>query len=119
MALSNLRKRAEQQFGLPPLEQLAKIGEKIPDKESLELYCRLLAAMPDKETMRELNKFAGAAQKLAAGANAPDLGQVIQLFTLVKELDFVELNKVLDKILKLIKEAPAELTEFLGSLSKE
>lgn len=119
MALSELRRRAEKQLGLPKLEDLAKIGEKIPDKETLDLYCKVLAAMPDKETMRELNRFAAAAQKLAAGANAPDLGQVIQLFTLVKELDFVELNKVLDKILNLIKTAPAELTEFIGSLSKE
>jgi hypothetical protein len=117
MALSDLRKRAEKSLGLPSLETLTKLGDKIPDKESLELYCKLIASMPDKETMRELNKFAAAAQKLSV--SAPDLGQVIQLFTLVKELDFAQLNEVLDKLLNLIKTAPKEVTEFLGGLNKE
>jgi hypothetical protein len=117
MTLKNLRRTFEKATGLPKLEDLAGMTDKIPDKEHLELYTKLFSSMPDKETMRELNRFLVNASKL--GQTAPDLQTVTQLLCTLKELDFAEINEALGRLNELVKEGKKiGLGDILGQLAK-
>jgi len=117
MTLKNLRQSFEKATGLPRLESLSGMTDKIPDKESLELYVKLLSSMPDKDTMRELNKFLVNAEKLSRAA--PDLQMVCNLLGMLKDVDFTQINEALAKLESLVKKGEKlGLSELMAELGK-
>lgn len=95
-----IKKKIEELFGLPEFEKVAKVVEKIPDKE----------------TLIELNQFVLNLEKLSR--NAPDLEKVAEILSILKELDMKEINKAITKLNTLLSKIPKEgLDALLRSLN--
>jgi hypothetical protein len=112
----NALRKFEDALGLPSLRDIANLGEKIPDKETLSMVMDLLKAAPDKETIVALTKFMASAEKLMA--NSPDLVKIIDLLKVVKELDFNEINHAIGQLNDLLKKVPKEGMDALVEMAK-
>jgi len=96
--------RLEKTFGLPPLSQVSK---------SLE-------SLPDVEQLRQIKEVLVIAERVAKAS--PDLDKVVAL---IKEANSVsperlqELLKVLRSIERILKNAPEGLIQFISGLKAE
>lgn len=97
-------KRLEETLGLPPLTEMSKTLEKFPDEKQVN-------------SIKELLTVAERVSK-----NAPELDQVVLLIREINSMPIdklKELQTILKSIERIIKAAPEDLVEFLGSLIKE
>ena len=96
--------QVESKLGLPPLSRLADSLEKFPDAKQLKLIKEVL------ETAERVSK------------SVPDLDKVVTLVVEINSMPMdklAKLERILTKIEGIIKKAPNELIEFLGSLKEE
>jgi len=94
----------ERKLGLPPLLQIGQSLEKFPDARQLKLIKEVL-------TIAE-----GVAR------TGPELEKVVALIREINSMPvekLEKLEKVLKRIEKIIKSAPQDLLEFIGSLKEE
>lgn len=94
----------EDKLGLPPLSRLAQSLEKFPDARQLKLI---------KETLEVAERIS---------KNVPELDKVVLLVTEINSMPLeklTKLEKILTKIESIIRKAPNELVQFLGSLKDE
>lgn len=97
-------KKIEDAFGLPKLSEIAETLERFPDEKQVN-------------SIKELLTVAERVSK-----NAPELDQVVLLIREINSMPIdklKELQTILKSIERIIKAAPEDLVEFLGSLIKE
>ena len=96
--------RLEKTLGLPPLSEVTKTLDKVPDEKRLKAIKSLLIV----------------AERVAK--SAPELDQIVMLIREINSMPLdklVQLEKVLKQVEKVMKMAPKEVIEFLSSLKGE
>jgi len=96
--------RLEKTLGLPPLSEVTKTLDKVPDEKRLKAIKSLLLV----------------AERVSK--SAPELDQVVMLIQEINSMPLdklVQLEKVLKRVEKVMKMAPKEVIEFLSSLKGE
>ena len=96
--------RFEKTLGLPPLAEITKTLDKVPDEKRLKAIKNLLIV----------------AERVAK--SAPELDQVVMLIQEINSMPLdklVQLEKVLKRVEKVMKMAPKEVIDFLSSLKGE
>ncbi|HUV56727.1 MAG TPA: hypothetical protein VMV84_05775 [Dehalococcoidales bacterium] len=100
----SLLNELENRLGLPQLSKVTETLDKFPDAKQLRLIKEVLIA----------------ADKVSQ--NAPELDKVVMLIREINSMPvdkLVELEKVLKRIEKIMKNAPQDLLGFLTSLKEE
>lgn len=100
----SLLSQVEKKFGLPQLSTIAESLNKFPDAKQLKLI---------KEVLDSAYKVS---------QDAPELDKVISLIREINSMPADKLDKlerVLKRIEKIMKTAPADLISFLTSLKEE
>ena len=96
--------RLEKTLGLPPLSEITRTLDKVPDEKRLKAIKSLLLV----------------AERVAK--TAPELDQVVMLIREINSMPLdklVQLEKVLKRVEKVMKLAPKEVIDFLSSLKGE
>ncbi|MBA7712587.1 hypothetical protein ES703_121566 [subsurface metagenome] len=96
--------RLEKTLGLPPLSEVTKTLDKVPDEKRLKAIKSLLIV----------------AERVSK--TAPELDQVVMLIQEINSMPLdklVQLEKVLKHVEKVMKMAPKEVIDFLSSLKGE
>uniref|UniRef100_A0A6H1Z8F4 Uncharacterized protein n=1 Tax=viral metagenome TaxID=1070528 RepID=A0A6H1Z8F4_9ZZZZ len=96
--------RLEKTLGLPPLSEITRTLEKVPDEKRLKAIKSLLLV----------------AERVSK--SAPELDKVVQLVQEINSMPLdklVQLEKVLKRVEKVMKLAPKEVIDFLSSLKGE
>ena len=96
--------RLEKAIGLPPLSEITRTLEKVPDEKRLKAIKSLLLV----------------AERVSK--SAPELDKVVQLVQEINSMPLdklVQLEKVLKRVEKVMKLAPKEVIDFLSSLKGE
>ena len=96
--------RLEKTLGLPPLSEITKTLDKVPDEKRLKAIKSLLLV----------------AERVSK--SAPELDKVVQLVQEINSMPLdklVQLEQVLKRVEKVMKLAPKEVIDFLSSLKAE
>ena len=96
--------RLEKTLGLPPLYEVTKTLDKVPDEKRLKAIKSLLIV----------------AERVSK--SAPELDQVVMVSREINSMPLdklVQLEKVLKHVEKVMKMAPKEVIDFLSSLKGE
>ena len=96
--------RLEKTLGLPPLSEVTKTLDKVPDEKRLKAIKSLLTV----------------AERVSK--TAPELDKVVMLIQEINSMPLdklVQLEKVLKRVEKVMKLAPKEVIDFLSSLKGE
>ena len=96
--------RLEKTLGLPPLSEVTKTLDKVPDEKRLKAIKSLLIV----------------AERVSK--SAPELDQVVMVIREINSMPLdklVQLEKVLKHVEKVMKMAPKEVIDFLSSLKGE
>ena len=96
--------RLEKAIGLPPLSEITKTLDKVPDEKRLKAIKSLLLV----------------AERVSR--SAPELDKVVMLIQEINSVPLdklVQLEQVLKRVEKVMKLAPKEVIDFLSSLKGE
>ena len=96
--------RLEKTLGLPPLSEVTRTLDKVPDEKRLKAIKSLLIV----------------AERVSK--SAPELDQVVMVIREINSMPLdklVQLEKVLKHVEKVMKMAPKEVIDFLSSLKGE
>lgn len=96
--------RLEKTLGLPPLSEVTKTLDKVPDEKRLKAIKSLLTV----------------AERVSK--TAPELDKVVMLIQEINSMPLdklVQLEQVLKRVEKVMKLAPKEVIDFLSSLKGE
>jgi hypothetical protein len=96
--------RLEEKLGLPPLSQLSNSLDKFPDIKHLQKIKEVL------ETAERVSK------------SVPDLDKAVALVAEINDMSLERLqllDKLLARLEKIIKTAPAEMIDFLTGLKED
>ncbi|GAH72422.1 unnamed protein product [marine sediment metagenome] len=102
--IEQIAKEAERRFNLPPLSKVTESLDKFPDAKQLKLIKQVL------ETAERVSQ------------TAPELDKVVELIGEINSMPIeklLQLEKLLKRIEKIMKNAPQDLLGFLTSLKEE
>jgi len=102
--IEQVAKEAERRFNLPPLSKVTESLDKFPDAKQLKLIKEVL------EVAERVSK------------TAPELDKVVVLIGEINSMPIEklqQLEKLLKRIEKILKNAPQDLLGFLPSLKEE